>query len=132
MSGKIIADTGVWIDFLNNQTNNQTMVLEAAIDDEMVYIGDLILTEVLQGIKNDTVFKVISSQLLALEQVALCGSDIAIQSAINFRKLRKRGITIRKTIDCVIATYCITNKIALLYSDRDFDPFVEHLGLNRA
>ena len=99
---------------------------------ELLIIGDLILTEVLQGFGSQRDFDQARKLLTGLEVVDIGGQDIAIQAARNYRALRERGITIRKTIDTLIATRCIESDYALLYSDRDFDPFVEHLGLSSA
>ena len=95
-------------------------------------VGDLILAEVLQGFRNDSDYKTARSLLEDFELVAISSVDISIKSADNYRLLRKKGLTVRKTIDCLIATYCIENKISLLHSDRDFDAFVKHLGLKLA
>lgn len=99
---------------------------------EPIATGDLILTEVLQGFGSDRDFNQARKLLTSLIIVNLAGQEIAIQAARNFRALRALGITVRKTIDAVIATRCIETGLALLYSDRDFDPFVEHLGLRSA
>jgi hypothetical protein len=95
-------------------------------------IGDLILTEVLQGLDNDREFNQAQNLLTSLEVVTLGGEEIAIRAARNFRVLRSHGITIRKTIDTIIATRCIESGYDLLHSDRDFEPFVRHLGLRTA
>ena len=99
---------------------------------EPIATGDLILTEVLQGFGSDRDFNQARKLLTSLIIVNLAGQEIAIQAARNFRALRALGITVRKTIDAVIATRCIETGLALLYNDRDFDPFVEHLGLRSA
>jgi len=99
---------------------------------EEVVIGDLILTEVLQGFRSDTDYKAAKNVLTSLTVYDLLGRDMAIKSANNFRKLRKKGITIRKTADVIIATYCIENKIPLLFTDKDFVPFVDNLRLKSA
>ena len=99
---------------------------------ELVATGDLILAEVLQGFTHDRDFNQARKLLASLVIVDLAGQAVAIQAAANFRALRSLGISVRKSIDTLIATHCIENRLALLYSDRDFDPFVEHLGLRSA
>ena len=95
-------------------------------------MGDLVLAEVLQGFRRDQDHRVARAALTQLEVVSMVGSAVAIKAADNFRTLRRRGVTVRKTIDCLIATFCVENQYRLLFSDRDFDPFVEHLGLSAA
>ena len=92
-------------------------------------VGDIVLTEVLQGFRHDRHFRAARSALSAFEVRPVLGKHIAVRSAENFRALRRRGITVRKTIDTIIATYCIENDLRLLHSDRDFEPFARHLGL---
>lgn len=106
--------------------------LDALLGSEPVLTGDLVLVEVLQGFASDRDFNQARKLLTSLQIVNLSGQDIAIQAAKNFRKLRSLGITVRKTIDTVIVTRCIVSGLTLLYSDRDFDPFVRHLGLRSA
>jgi hypothetical protein len=125
----ILVDSSVWIDYFHGITTPQTNKLEELLGTEPVLTGDIILAEVLQGFVSDRNFNQAKNLLTSLETVELVGKHIAIQAAKNFRKLRLQGITVRKTIDTLIATYCIENKISLLHDDRDFDPFVEHLGL---
>ena len=110
----------------------QTDRLDALLGNEPVATGDLVLAEVLQGFDSVQDFNQGKRLLTSLPIIDLVGGDIAIQAAKNFRALRSRGITIRKTIDTLIATSCIVRGLTLLYSDRDFDPFVEHLGLRTA
>ena len=116
----IVVDSSIWIDRL-----------DALLAEELVAIGDLMLTEVLQGFRADKDYRKAKELLLSLAVLNILDTDIALKSAENFRKLRKRGITIRKTIDTIIATYCIENDLPLLHSDRDFHPFHEHLNLRR-
>jgi predicted nucleic acid-binding protein len=97
-----------------------------------VAIGDLMLVEVLQGFASDHDFQRTKKMMESLQVVELCGRDLAVRAARNYRVLRSRGITVRKTIDTIIATRCIADDIPLLFSDRDFDPFVQHLGLRSA
>ena len=128
----ILVDSSVWIDYFNGVDNKQTDTLNDVLGLKPIAIGDLILTEVLQGFKNDKDHK--SAKLLLEDLVIfdLVGKDIAIKSADNFRFLRKKGITIRKPVDVIIATFCIERKLPLLFIDRDFKPFVKHLGLSAA
>jgi hypothetical protein len=125
----ILVDSSVWIDYFRGAANPQTGRLDALLGEEALAIGDLMLTEVLQGFTRDRDFQRALELLEALETVEVGGRDISIRAARNFRLLRARGVTVRKTIDTLIATRCIADGHALLYSDRDFDPFVEHLGL---
>lgn len=125
----ILVDSSVWIDYFNGARTPQTGKLDSLLGVELLAIGDLILTEVLQGITGEREFQQVRRLLTTLTVVDLCGEEIAIQAARNFRTLRAKGVTVRKTIDSIIATRCIQNNYELLYSDRDFDPFVRHLGL---
>ena len=125
----ILVDSSVWIDFFNGTENTETDKLNEVLGLEEVVIGDLILVEVLQGFRSDTDYKAAKNVLTSLTVHDLLGKELAIKSANNFRKLRKKGTTIRKTADVIIATYCIENKIALLFTDKDFTPFVKHLRL---
>jgi len=128
----ILVDSSVWIDYFRGTVTPQTDRLDALLGTELIATGDLILTEVLQGFVSDKDFNQARKLLTALIVVDLAGQRIAIQAVKNFRTLRAAGVTVRKVIDTVIATYCIENRVPLLYSDRDFDPFVEHLGLRPA
>jgi predicted nucleic acid-binding protein len=125
----IVVDSSIWIDFFRGAVTDQTDRLDQLLGTEDVAVGDLILTEVLRGFTSDMEFEKARHRMTALPVVQITSPDIALQAAQNYRALRKRGITIRKTIDTLIATRCIVDNIPLLYSDRDFDPFVEHLGL---
>jgi predicted nucleic acid-binding protein len=128
----IVVDTSVWIDYFRGIVTPQSDKLDDLLGIEQVLTGDLILTEVLQGFVNDRDFNQARKLLASVPLVPLVGADIAFQAARNFRNLRTLGITIRKTIDTLIATSCIEKELSLLYSDRDFDPFVQHLGLRSA
>jgi len=128
----ILVDSSVWIDFFRGAVTPQTERLDALLGSELLVVGDLILAEVLQGFSSERDFNQARKLLTALDVVTLGGPEIAIQAARNFRTLRARGVTIRKTIDTLIATRCIESDYALLFSDRDFEPFVEHLGLRSA
>jgi predicted nucleic acid-binding protein len=125
----ILVDSSVWVDYFRGKITPQTDKLDLLLGHEPLAIGDLILTEVLQGFDNDRDFKEARRMLTSLLVVELGGVGIAIQAAQNFRALRRRGVTIRKTIDTVIATWCIESGYDLLHSDRDFDAFSAHLGL---
>jgi predicted nucleic acid-binding protein len=125
----ILVDSSVWIDYFNGVITAQTEKLDQLLGRETLAIGDLILTEVLQGFTEERDFNTAKKMLTSLTVVELAGQEIAIQAARNFRMLRKAGVTVRKTIDTVIATWCIENGFDLLHSDRDFEPFVKHLGL---
>jgi predicted nucleic acid-binding protein len=128
----ILVDSSVWIDYFRGKQNLQTDRLDALLGNEPVATGDLVLAEVLQGFGSVQDFNQGKKLLTSLPIIDLIGEDIAIQAARNFRALRSRGITIRKTIDTLIATSCIEKGLTLLYSDKDFDPFVAYLGLRTA
>ena len=128
----ILVDSSVWIDYFRGDASAQADKLDSLLGTEPIATGDLILTEVLQGFVSDQDFNQAKKLLTSLVVVDLAGQEIAIKAARNFRALRELGITVRKTIDTLIATRCIESKLTLLYSDRDFDPFVEHLGLKSA
>ncbi len=125
----IIVDTSVWIDYFNGNINKETDLLDIALDKEEVAIGDLIFLEILQGFRSDKDYEQAKNILLSLEQYEMFGHSMVEKCAYNYRSLRKKGITIRKTADVIIATFCIEKQIPLLFSDRDFLPFVEHLKL---
>ncbi len=128
----ILVDSSVWVDYFNGNTSPEADFLDTLLGREPIAIGDLILVEVLQGFRSDADYKSASELLASLAVYDLLGARLAIKTADNYRALRKRGISVRKTIDAVIATWCIENRMPLLYSDRDFDPFVRHLGLKSA
>lgn len=128
----ILVDSSVWIDFFNNTETAETQSLSDILGLLPVAIGDLMLAEVLQGFRKDRDFRTALKLFESVTVLELGGKEIAIRSAKNFRKLRSKGLTVRKTIDCIIATYCIEHNLALLQADRDFEPFHEHLGLKRA
>ncbi len=125
----ILVDSSVWIDYFRGNSTPQAEWLDELLEKEPVAIGDLILAEVLQGFQSEKDFNQARKLLTSLTVVDLCGQDIAIQAAKNYRKLRALGVTIRKTIDTVIATRCIESGFTLLHNDHDFDPFMMHLGL---
>ncbi len=125
----ILVDSSVWIDYFKGTLTPQTEKLDQLLGREPVATGDLILTEVLQGFTRDRDFDTATKLMTSLTIVELGGREIAIQAARNFRALRNLGVTIRKTIDTVIATRCIEGGYRLLQNDRDFDAFARHLGL---
>ena len=125
----ILVDSSVWIDYLRGIDTRQTDRLHALLGVEPLAVGDLILTEVLQGTTTEKDFRSVQRLLGNLDVLQLGGSAVAVQAARNFRALREKGVTVRKTIDCIIATRCIMDDLTLLHSDRDFDPFGTHLGL---
>jgi len=128
----ILVDSSVWIDYFNGTDTPETDRLDTLLGTEPVGLGDLILVEVLQGFRHNKDYETAKEILTSLTIFDLLGEDIAIKSADNFRLLRKKGITVRKTVDMIIATFCIENKLPLLHSDRDFDPFHKHLKLRSA
>jgi hypothetical protein len=125
----ILVDSSVWIDFFNGADTPQVTLLDKKLGDTPILVGDLILTEVLQGFKSNKDFEMAKQALERFELREMVGKDIALRSAENYRRLRKSRVTVRKTIDVVIATFCIENSVALLHSDRDFDPMEDILGL---
>ena len=125
----ILVDSSVWVDYLRGTPTPQADKLDALLGAVPLAVGDLILTEVLQGCGTDKEFNQVRRLLLNLTVVPMGGENVAIEAARNYRRLRALGLTVRKTIDTVIATRCIVDKLDLLHSDRDFDPFEQHLGL---
>jgi predicted nucleic acid-binding protein len=125
----LVVDTTVWVDYFNGLENLQTNYLYALLDRTPVLIGDLILAEVLQGFRQDRDFETARRALGKFLQVNMVSPALAVQSARNYRFLRGNGITVRKTIDSLIATYCIENDHELLHNDSDFDGYEKHLGL---
>ena len=125
----ICVDSSVWIDYFNGRITKQTDLLDDFLGYELIVIGDLILTEVLQGFQDDRDFNKAKKFLDSLLFRPMLGKDLAIKCAGNYRILRKKGVTVRKTIDVIIATFCIENNLLLLHSDRDFKAMEEHLML---
>jgi predicted nucleic acid-binding protein len=125
----ILVDSSVWVDYFNGKKTSQTDWLDSALGNTMVIMGDLILTEVLQGFQNPKDYKIARDLLSGLPFMPMVGRTIALQSAENYRALRRRGVTVRKTIDILIGTFCIHYRIPLLHGDRDFEPMVKFLGL---
>ncbi|MEZ4870156.1 MAG: PIN domain nuclease [Caldilineaceae bacterium] len=124
-----IVDSSVWIDYFNGKVTPQTDALDKALGHQELAIGDIILSEVLQGFRHDREFNRAQQALLRFPVFDMVGVDIALRSAANYRRLRKQGLTVRKTIDCLIATFVIQRGFLLLHDDRDFEPFERHLGL---
>jgi hypothetical protein len=125
----IFADSSVWIDYFNGQESSETEFLDDALTNDTVCLGDIVLTEVLQGFRSDNEYRQARELLTSLPVYQMLNPELALTGAENYRKLRKQGITIRKTVDVWIATYCIENEIPLLFTDRDFIPFVRYLKL---
>lgn len=128
----ILVDSSVWIDYFSGNGTAEADFLDETLGNRPVAIGDLILTEVLQGFRHDKDYRTARRLLEGLTLFELLGEDMTIKSAENFRKLRKKGITVRKTADVIIASFCIERDLPLLFSDRDFLPFVKYLGLRNA
>ncbi|MEW8525382.1 MAG: PIN domain nuclease [Candidatus Thiodiazotropha endolucinida] len=128
----IVVDSSVWIDYFSGADTSEAEKLDHTLGMKPVAIGDLILTEVLQGFRHDKDYKTARRVFDDVTIFDMLGMRMAIKSAENFRELRKKGITVRKTADVIIATFCIENKLPLLFSDKDFKPFVKHLGLAAA
>ena len=125
----ILVDSSVWIDYFNGRETGRTDWLDSALGSEFLVMGDIILTEVLQGFQSDKDFNTAKHLLLTLPFVGMGGRELAVESAMNYRLLRRRGVTVRKTIDVMIGTFCIHNHISLLHSDKDFEPMEKYLGL---
>ena len=128
----IVVDSSVWIDYFTGADNKQTNTLHNILGLKPVAIGDLILTEVLQGFRHDKDYKAARALFEDVTIFDMLGTEMALKSADNFRALRKKGMTVRKTADVIIASFCIEQKFPLLFSDKDFKPFVKHLGLIEA
>jgi len=128
----ILADTSVWIDYLNGRITNQTDLLDDYLVAGTLAMGDLIFLEILQGIKDDKQFELVQTKLSLLDQYSMFNTNLVVEYANNYRQLRKKGITIRKTNDVIIASFCIQENMPLLFSDRDFKPFIQYLGLKSA
>ena len=128
----IVVDSSVWIDYFCGVETPQADKLDNTLGRKPVAIGDLILTEVLQGFRHDKDYMVARRVFEDVTIFNMLGAKMAIRSAENFRTLRKKGITVRKTANVIIATFCIDQKLPLLFSDKDFKPFVKHLGLIEA
>jgi predicted nucleic acid-binding protein len=125
----LVVDTSVWIDYFNGVQNLQSDFLDTVLDNTPILIGDLILAEVLQGFRRDPDFEKVRRTLGKFIQAGMVSPALAVQSARNYRSLRQKGVTVRKTMDSLIATYCIENDHELLHNDSDFDGYEEYLGL---
>lgn len=128
----ILIDSSVWIDILHRRETPQTIFFRDNLLTQRWATADLVLAEVLQGARGEDAADLIQDRMLRAELLMIGGHDVAVASARYYRHLRAIGITVRKTIDTLIATRCILDRIELLYVDRDFDPFVQHFGLRPA
>ena len=126
----ILVDSSVWISYFNGKINPQTDCLDSALGKKIIIVGDIILVEVLQGFKNDRDFQKAKELLSNFQLMEMLGSELAIKSAENYRLLRKKGLTVRKTIDVIIGSFCLHHNMSLLHDDRDFDPLIKYLKLN--
>jgi len=126
----VIVDTTVWVDYLQGAENPETDWLNTELDRQRLGLTDIILCEVLRGVRDDVVAKEVERRLLNLEVFDTGGVAVAREAARNYRALRGRGHTVRKTIDCLIATFCLRGQHSLLHRDRDFDPFEQFLKLS--
>jgi predicted nucleic acid-binding protein len=125
----ILADSSVWIDYFNGRKTSKTDWLDSALGREHIITGDLILLEVLQGFQIDKDFKTAKKLLMSFPLMDMVGRELALESALNYRFLRQNGITVRKTIDVMIGTFCIHNHLFLLHDDKDFEPMERLLKL---
>jgi len=128
----IFVDSSVWIDYFRGVATPEADRLDVLLGNEDLIVGDIVLAEVLQGFDAERDFRTALALFDTLALVEVGGRELAVETARNFRRLRAKGVTVRKTIDTLIATYCIESGLSLLHSDRDFEPFVEHLGLASA
>jgi len=127
----ILVDSSVWIDFFNGRETIETNLLDETLTTDTICIGDIILAEVLQGFRSDKDYRVARELLLELPIFQIMTPELALVGTNNYRALRKKGITVRKSVDNWIATFCIENQLPLLFSDKDFNPFVRHLNLRK-
>jgi predicted nucleic acid-binding protein len=125
----IVVDSSVWIDFLNGRTTRPVAALQAVLGKDEIVVGDLMLCEVLQGLDGDRAARQVEGLLRGFQIVPMVGDAVAVAAARNYRLLRRRGVTVRKTIDLLIGTWCIENRRPLLHDDRDFRPMARYLGL---
>jgi predicted nucleic acid-binding protein len=125
----IVADTSAWIDYFNGIEAPHTNILDYELERDRIVTGDIIIAEFLQGFRHDRDYLEAKRIMETLEYRDFVGKEIALLTAQNFRILRKKGITVRKTIDVIIATFCIKNNYQLIHNDKDFDPMEKHLGL---
>lgn len=125
----VVVDSSVWIDYFNGSSSVETEALHGFLGEREIVVGDLILTEVLQGFRSDRDFRRARQLLAAFPIVIMVGPELAVRAAEHYRRLRRLGVTVRKTIDVMIGTYCIARQLPLLHADADFEPMVRHLGL---
>lgn len=126
---RVVIDTSVWVDFFRGQAAPHVDRLEKFVRSGEAVLGDLIVSEILRGVTDDREFAVLERHFIEFPVYPMVGLQVAVHSARNYRRLRARGITVRKTVDCWIATFCIERGFHLLHNDRDFDVFEKHLGL---
>lgn len=127
----ILVDSSVWIDYFKGAETTETSLLDEFLSTDTICVGDIILAEVLQGFRSDKDYKLAKEMLTDLPIYQIMTPELALVGADNYRKLRKKGITVRKSVDNWIATFCNQNKVPLLFSDKDFNPYAEHLGLRK-
>ncbi len=125
----ILVDSSVWIDYFNGVTTAETDLFDSILGRELIVMGDLILVEVLQGFQSEKDFETAKKELLGFPFMDMCSKELAIESAHSYRKLRANGVTVRKTIDVLIGSFCIHHQISLLHNDRDFEPMERFLKL---
>ncbi len=125
----ILADTSVWVDFFASRPTPQVARLREAVVNREILMGDLVLVEILQGIKRDSIRREVERKLAPIRCEVMCGPRLAPVAAANYRRLRQNGITIRGIIDVIIATWCVENRVQLLHADRDFEYLEQHLDL---
>ena len=128
----ILVDSSVWVDYFRSADTPQVALLDSLFGRTRIAVGDLVAAEVLQGVRDDKEYKWVKKVFGTFTCLDLCGYDLALKASENYRVLRGKGITIRKTIDTLIATRCIEDGLTLLHADRDFAPFAKHLGLREA
>ena len=125
----IVVDSSVWIDYFNGCSTKETEALHGLLGRRTIIVGDLILAEVLQGFRSDRDFRRARGLLEGFDVVSMVGPASAVRAAENYRRLRRLGVTVRKTIDVLIGSYCLSRGLPLLHADTDFEPMVQHLGL---
>ena len=128
----ILVDSSVWVDYFRSADTPQVALLDSLFGRTRIAVGDLIAAEVLQGVRDDREFRLVKKVFDSFTKLELCGYDLALKASENYRLLRRRGVTVRKTMGTLIATRCIEDGLTLLHSDRDFVPFAKHLGLREA
>lgn len=128
----IVVDTSVWIDFYNGILDDRTQRVRELVGSGTLLMGDLIACEILQGVGDEAEAVRVHERIGTLPMAPMVGPAVAFQAARNYRLLRARGITVRKTIDLLIGTFFVEHRHSLIHNDRDFRPMVEHLGLQEA